>query len=164
MTKLDELTLSMIRYESGCPQRVQHLLKVHAFAALIASMEELPSETRFVLEAAALVHDIGIRPALKKYGHCAGAVQEAEGGAPARAMLEELNFPENVTNRVVYLVEHHHTYAPVDGMDHRILLEADFLVNLHEGNETPAAIQTAYEKVFCTRGGRQLCREMFALA
>ena len=42
-------------------------------------MEKLDTETLFILEAAALVHDIGIKNAEKKFGRCDGKLQEQEG-------------------------------------------------------------------------------------
>ena len=62
----------MIRYEAGVPGRIQHLLKVHAFSKLIGEEEGLDEETLATLEAASIVHDIGIKPALEKYGSSAG--------------------------------------------------------------------------------------------
>ena len=45
-----------------------------------------------ILEAAAYVHDIGIKVAEEKYGKCTGKLQEQEGPAVAREMLEKLGF------------------------------------------------------------------------
>lgn len=45
-----------------------------------------------ILEAAAYVHDIGIKPAEKKYGSCGGKLQEQEGPAAAKEILERLGF------------------------------------------------------------------------
>ena len=64
-----------------------------------------------------------------------GAVTEAprKGRPPvARQMLTEIGYPQEVVDRVCYLVGHHHTYLDMDGMDYQILVEADFLVNLFE--------------------------------
>ena len=163
MTKLHELTLKMVEYEQGEPGRIQHFTKVHAFARLIAQSESLPEDTRLTLEAAALVHDIGIKPALAKYGSARGDLQEAEGAPLAQAMLAETGFAPQTAQRVAFLVAHHHTYTGVDGPDWRILLEADFLVNLYEGKESPQAIAAAYETIFKTATGRRLCRQMFGL-
>lgn len=85
-----------------------------------------------ILEAAAYVHDIGIKVAEEKYGRCTGKLQEQEGPAVAREMLEKLGFEEKVPERVCYLVGHHHTYTDMDEMDYQILVEADFLVNLYK--------------------------------
>ena len=77
--------------------------------------------------------------------------------------LEALNFDRAVTERVCYLVAHHHTYEPVDGLDYRILLEADALVNLYE-EETPAeGIRESYKHLFRTETARTVCKTMFQI-
>ncbi len=162
MEKLWKLTQEMIAFDRGDPRRIQHFIKVHSFARLIGEGEGLDAHTLFTLEAAALVHDIGIRPAEEKYGSCSGRLQEQEGPAPAREMLNALGFPPEVTDRVCYLVAHHHTYSQVDGIDYRILLEADFLVNLYEDASPPKTVQAALKNIFRTETGIRLCRTMFS--
>jgi len=161
MEKIPALTLAMMEYDKGAPGRIQHFTKVHSYAKLIGQEEGLSGEALLILEAAALVHDIGIRPAMEKYGRCDGKLQEEEGPAPAREMLLSLGFSQGQTDRVCYLVAHHHTYEPVNGLDHRILLEADFLVNLYEGSASQEAVQSALEKAFRTECGIKICKLMF---
>ena len=161
MTQIDRLTMEMIAFDRGDPQRIQHFMKVHSFARLIGEMEGLDERLLFTLEAAALVHDIGIHPALEKYGRCDGKLQEQEGPQPARRMLAALGFDSEVTERVAYLVGHHHTYQNMDGLDYRILLEADFLVNLYEDALPPEAVSAALASIFRTKTGTQICRTMF---
>ena len=161
MDKMQKLYFGMIDYFSGDPKRIQHLVKVHSFARLIGQGEELGEKELYTLEAAALVHDIGIRAAEEKYGDCSGRLQEEEGPALAEKMLRELGFPREMIERVCFLVGHHHTYTDVEGLDYRILLEADFLVNLFEENTQEEAVWAAYEKIFCTETGRRICRAMF---
>lgn len=62
---IDVLTQEMIRFNQNDPQRIHHLIKVHRFAQMIGHMEHLDEHTQFITECAALVHDIGIRPAEK---------------------------------------------------------------------------------------------------
>lgn len=90
MNKIDQLSLAMISYNNADPMRIQHTTKVHAYARLIGHGEGLDEETQFILESAALVHDIGIRASEKKYGHQNGKLQEQEGPAVARDLLERL--------------------------------------------------------------------------
>ena len=66
---------------SRLPGRIQHFLKVHSFAKTIAVSEHLDEKTLFITEAAAIVHDIGIRLCLEKYGDGNGKLQEKEGPA-----------------------------------------------------------------------------------
>lgn len=67
---LYRLTRKMIEYYCGDPKRIQHFLKVHELAKLIASGENADEKTLFIIEAAALVHDIGIK---KQKGFTANA-------------------------------------------------------------------------------------------
>lgn len=155
--------MKMIEYYEGDPKRIQHFVKVHSFAKLIGEGESLSPEELLTLEAAAYVHDIGIRAAEAKFGKCSGKLQEQEGPALAEEMLHSLGFEQSVIDRVSYLVGHHHTYTNVDGKDYRILLEADFLVNLYEDEVSKDGVRSAYEKIFVTETGRHICRTMFDL-
>jgi hypothetical protein len=74
-----------------------------------------------------------------------------------------LGFSETVSERVQYLIAHHHTYSNIDGLDYQILVEADFLVNLHEDSVSKDAVKTAYDNIFKTQSGRKICREMFGV-
>lgn len=160
---LDTLTVKMLRFYSGDAPRCQHLLKVHRFAQLIGRMEGLDDHTQFVLECAAVVHDIGIRPAEEKYGNCSGKLQEQEGPAYAADLLRELDFPAADIERICYLVGHHHTYDAIDGMDYQILVEADFLVNFFEDGVSTEAIGKTARKIFKTPSGKHLCAVMFGI-
>lgn len=163
MTATDRVFLAMIDYFAGDARRIQHFTKVHAFAALIGREEGLDERTQHILEVAALVHDIGIRPAEARYGSASGALQEREGPAEAEKLLAALGEDPEVIARVCYLVGHHHTYGRMDGEDYRILVEADFLVNLHEDAEDEKTVRAACERIFRTRSGTALCRTMFGL-
>ena len=151
----------MIGFYRGDPARIQHFLKVHSFAKLIGEEEGLDKNTLYILEAASYVHDIGIRPALEKYGKENGSLQEKEGPAEAEKMMREQGFEQNVIKRVSYLVGHHHTYTDIDGMDYQILVEADFLVNYFEDQMDRETVKKSVKKVFRTETGKHLAEEMF---
>lgn len=155
---LDHLAWEMLRFNRMDPARMQHLLKVHDFTKMIGLREHLDEHTQFVAECAALVHDIGIRPAEDKYGASDGKLQEQEGPFYARVLLERLGFESADIDRICYLVGHHHTYTGIDGLDYQILVEADFLVNFYEDALSPEAIQSAYARIFRTKTGKELCR------
>ena len=159
--KLNQLYLAMIAYDYGDSKRIHHFAKVHSFAKLIAREERLDEKSLFITEAAAYVHDIGIHPAEKKYGYQNGKLQEQEGPPEAEKLLKALDFPEDVTERVCYLVGHHHSYSNIDGMDYQILVEADFLVNMYEDGEEEAAVRKVLERIFKTPTGCKILREMF---
>lgn len=161
MSRMNELYKKMVSFYKGEPQQIQHFVKVHSFARLIAQEEHLDEKTMYTLEAAALVHDIGIRPAMEKYGKSNGRLQEEEGPAYAETMLKELGFDKTVIERVSYLVGHHHTYTDIDGLDYQILVEADFLVNYFEESLSEEAVRDSVKKIFKTETGKHLAQEMF---
>lgn len=163
MDLTNKLIEEMISYNRGDAKRIQHFIKVHSFAKLIGETEDLSPAELFVLETAAVVHDIGIKPSEAKYGRCDGKLQEQEGSEPARELLKGLGYENTVIERVCYLVAHHHTYENVEGLDYRILLEADFLVNLYEDGISKEGVQRAYEKILVTETGKRICREMFGI-
>ena len=158
---INKLHLAMINLYQGDPKRIQHFCKVHSYAKLIAEMEKVDHDTLFILETAALTHDIGIHLCEEKYGNCNGKLQEKEGPDIAKKMLSDLGIDDVISDRVQYLIAHHHTYTDIDGIDYQILVEADFLVNMYEDNLPMDAIETVYNKIFRTESGKKICKEMF---
>ena len=163
MKNIETVYQRMIEYYAGDPHQIQHFAKVHTYSRLIGSLEGLDEETQITLEMAALVHDVGIKAGMEKYGRGNGKIQEELGPAIAEEMLTELGVDPDRVARISWLVGHHHTYTNVEGLDYRILLEADFLVNLHEEQETREAIQQAYTDIFLTETGKRICKTMFAI-
>ena len=161
MSRLNNLYRKMIEFYRGDPARIQHFVKVHSFAKLIGEEEHLEEKILYILEAAAYVHDIGIRPAEQKDGHENGKQQEQEGPAEAEKMMKSLGFEQDVIDRVSYLVGHHHTYTNIDGMDYQILVEADFLVNYFENHSETDTIKKSVKKIFKTETGIRIATEMF---
>ena len=161
MDTISRLIAKMVEYETGSPSRVQHFLKVYGFEPAIGRMEGLEERTQAVLETAAVVHDIGIKPSLEKYGSSAGNYQEQEGPAPAAQMLAGLGLDQAFVDRVCYLVGHHHTYTNIDGMDYQILIEADFLVNILEGEMKKEQVRNILEKCFRTETGKRFLCSMY---
>lgn len=153
---LVRLTDAMCAYDAGDSRRIHHFLKVYALARQIGLAEGLDDETQFILEAAALTHDIGIKPAEALTGLSTGPLQEKLGPPEAENMLAALGFPEAAAERVCFLIGHHHTYTGVAGLDWRILLEADYLVNMIEGRHPDAAIDQARDTFFQTAEGKRL--------
>ncbi len=160
---LNKLHLAMIELYKGDAKRIQHFCKVHSYAKLIAETENVDSRTLFIIETAALTHDIGIHTCEKKYGNCGGKLQEKEGPAIAKELLAKLGFEDDISERVQYLIAHHHTYNNIDAIDYQILVEADFLVNIMEDSLTKEAALQAYNRIFKTECGKKICREMFGL-
>ncbi len=160
--RIRRLFLRMIDFDRD-PDLIQHFTKVHGYCALIAECEGVDAHAAEVLEAAALVHDIAIPLCNEKYGRHPGNLQEKEGPALARQMLSGPDFSEEEIQRVCTLVGEHHTYLPMDGIDHQILVEADFIVNSFENGLPREACQNTYNKIFKTRTGKRIYAAMFGL-
>lgn len=148
-----DVIAAMIDYLHGELHEVEHLLKVYGYAKAIGEGEGLDPNTQRTLEIAAVVHDIGIPRAREKYGSDAGPYQEELGPAEARGLLTKLGCDEPTIERVCTLVGRHHTYENVDGLDCRILLEADYLVNASSQHHSREAISTARARFFRTGTG-----------
>lgn len=160
---INKLHLAMIDLYSGDAKRIQHFCKVHSYAKLIAETEKVNDRTLLIIETAALTHDIGIHTCEEKYGSCGGKLQEKEGPAIAKKLLSKLGFNTEISDRVQYLIAHHHTYDDINSIDYQILVEADFLVNMMEDNLPKQTVENAYNKIFSTSCGKRICKNMFGL-
>lgn len=164
-----KLIQSMVSFDKGDTLRIQHFIKVHDLAVTIGIGEGLEKETLNILEAASILHDIGIHPSEEKYGNCAGPHQEELGPAAAEELLTRLNenLPEDIaysTNeieRIKFLIGHHHTYKGIDRIEWQILVEADFLVNLYEDDSPTSTIKNVEETIFKTPTGLSILKDMF---
>ncbi len=158
---LTELYHATAAYDAGDPMRIQHFTKVWTYARLIGLGEGLDEKTQFILESAAIVHDIGIHKAESVYGSSAGKYQEELGPDEARKLLGDLHYSNEIRDRVAFLVGHHHTYSGIDGADWQILVEADFLVNLYEDGVDHDAAVSAYKNIFKTETGKKMWEAMY---
>ena len=163
MTIVSTMIKEMIKFEENNPERINHFLKVYGFAKVISEMEGVDKETQEILELAAVMHDIGIKISLEKHDSSIGFYQEKEGPIKAREFLELHGVQENIIDRVCYLIGKHHTYTNIDGMDYQILVEADFLVNIHEGKIQKDIIKSVRENIFKTKSGIEVLDLMFDL-
>lgn len=156
------LMQAIIKYDGGDVPRIQHFVKVHDFARMIAIAEGMNEEELFVLEAAAILHDVGIHVSEAKYGNCQGKHQEELGPAEAMKVLAEVDgFTDEQKERICWLIAHHHTYTDVTSQDHRILLEADFLVNSFEDNVSKDGIIAFRKNVFRSASAIKMLNEMW---
>lgn len=159
----EALILKTTEFFRGDAKRIQHFMKVYAYSSLIGRMEGISEQTQRILEAAAIVHDTGIKKAEEIYGYNNGKLQEEFGVESASMLLSDSGLAKEEQERAVWLVGHHHTYTDMEGIDYRILVEADFLVNMYEDNMPLENIRKTYEKIFFTKSGKKLCREIFGL-
>ncbi|WP_041285408.1 HD domain-containing protein [Desulfoscipio gibsoniae] len=143
----------MILYFDGDVKRINHALKVYAFAKSIGELEGISQEELNLLKVAAILHDIGIKESEKKYSSSSGKYQQLEGPSVACNILEEFNLSKSFIDRVSYLIGNHHTYSKIDAIDFQILVEADFIVNIFEDNIGRDQIKAIKRKIFKTSTG-----------
>lgn len=160
---INKLILATAEFFSGDAHRIQHFIKVHSFARIIARGEDLTAAEQNTIEAAAVVHDTGIKPAEQKFGKCDGKLQEQEGPAVARPLLEAAGATPQQAERICWLIAHHHTYTGIDSADYRILVEADFLVNIYEDDIPRENAVEIRKRIFRTATGTKLLDKMFGL-
>lgn len=151
----------MLELYKGDPKRIQHFVKVNFFAKYIAEEEKLGRDMIFLISAASLVHDIGIHESERKYNSSSGIYQELEGPPLAEKLLTECDIDKRIVERVCFLVGHHHRYDRISGIDYRILVEADFIVNIYEDGLKKEQIRSIRNKIFRTKAGINLLDKSF---
>ncbi|HEY9059496.1 MAG TPA: HD domain-containing protein [Pseudobacteroides sp.] len=151
----------LINYYEQDVKRINHAIKVYGFAKTIAGNEAVSIENEKVIELAAILHDIGIKEAERKYNSSAGRYQEIEGPPIAECMLREMGIEKTVIDRVCYLIGNHHSYNKIEGIDFQILIEADFIVNIEEDSFDNQSIKSIKEKYFKTKTGNKILETIY---
>lgn len=163
MNSVAKVINEMMIFDCGDVKRINHFMKVYAFASAIGKMEELDERTQSILEVAAVVHDIGVKVCEKKYGSCSGELQEKEGPALAEQLLFRVGgFDNDFIERVSYLVGNHHSYTKIENnMDFQILVEADILVNIDEEAVELPEIRRVERNIFRTEAGISFLQNLY---
>lgn len=158
---IEEIIIKMIDYFEGDVRRINHAIKVYQFAKVISSGEDIDHDIQECLEIAAVLHDIGIKNAEKKYNSSAGNYQEIEGPGVAEEILRNFNISNDKVYRIKFLIGNHHSYKKIDKIDFQILIESDFLVNIDEDKIEIENIKVIKEKYFKTNTGTKLLESMY---
>jgi len=141
-------------------KRIGHALMVYEYAKELFQCE---GGNPRVVFGAAILHDIGIQEAERKYNSSSGKYQEIEGPPVARKILEELKVSSEEIEHICKIIANHHTARDIDTLEFRILWDADWLVNIPE--EYPGASQDTLkqliEKVFRTKAGKEKAGKLF---
>ena len=153
----------MIAFSDGNIHDIDHLIRVWAYYKMISELEGLDAQTQFVLEAAAITHDIACPLCREKYGNTNGKHQEQEGEVMVRDFLADTGLSEEQINRIAFLVGHHHTLSGIDGIDFQILVEADYIANATENGYSLQNIENFMQKIMKTESGNRILKSIFAL-
>jgi HD superfamily phosphodiesterase len=158
--RITQVRSAMEEYFGDDSRRIDHALRVTAFACRL--MEDEPANPELVV-ATALLHDIGIREAERKYGSSAGNLQEIEGPPVAREILAALGYNEPFIAEVCQIIASHHSPGEVETDNFRIIWDADWLVNL--GDECDLSVREKVgkiiDKTFLTGTGKRIAKEIY---
>ena len=144
----------------GDRRRVDHALMVLDWAGQI--LAETPA-SREVVEAAAILHDVGIPAAEQKHGSSAAKWQELEGPPVAERILRAHSADDATILHVCEIIANHHSDGGIDTPEFRIIWDADWMVNTAsrirqaDADERHRMIET----IFKTPRGRELARETY---
>jgi putative nucleotidyltransferase with HDIG domain len=157
----DRVAIEMKRYFKTDFKRIGHATRVARTAERIARKE---GGNMAVILCAAYLHDIGIPEAERKYNSAAPNYQEQEGPPVARRILEKLGAKKSLVDAVCDIIGHHHRPQPNDGLDFKVLYDADLIANLEESHkEAPIQsrkMQQLLQKTFLTDGGREEAKKV----
>ena len=151
----------MIAFSEGNIHDIDHLIRVWSYARTIGELEGLDRETQYILEVAAITHDIACPLCREKYGNTNGKYQEAEGVPMVEAFLNGTGMSAAQIERIKYLVGHHHTFSNIEGADYQILVEADYIANASENGYDEKNIENFLNKIVKTSAGKKLIESIF---
>jgi hypothetical protein len=158
---VDMLILDMREIFGEDQKRIDHALAVLGCANHIRSVA---GGDPLVIQAAAVLHDIGIQEAERKYGSSAGRYQEIEGPPMAERVLRRRGVDEDRIVHIGRIVANHHSARDIDTLEFRVLWDADWLVNWPEmfPDESDADLKAKIDRIFKTNTGRETALRLFA--
>ncbi len=141
-------------------KRIEHALSVLDYAEQIQNVE---GGDPLIVRAAAILHDIGIQEAERKYGSPAGKYQEIEGPPIAEEILKGYDISAEAIEHICRIIANHHSAKDIDTIEFRIVWDADQLVNLltDSSRATNDKLKEIIDKTFKTGEGRRLAAELF---
>ena len=158
---ISQIMEKMIAFSDGNIHDIDHFIRVWTYARTIGELENLDRETQFLLEVAAITHDIACPLCRVKYGNTNGKYQEEEGVPMVKEFLSDIGIAEEVIDRVAFLVGHHHTFSGIDGIDYQILIEADYIANATENGYGQESVVNFMQKIMKTEGGKQILKAIY---
>ena len=159
----DKLIGEMKKVFGDDQKRIKHALSVLDYAEQIQAVE---GGDPLIVKAAAILHDIGIHEAERKYNSSAGKYQQIEGPPIAEEILKRYDIDAEAVEHICKIIANHHSAKDIDTTEFRIILDADRLVNISE--EYPDASQDKLQKLinnkFKTQEGDKIAQKLFIKA
>ena len=161
--RIAEILEKMIRNANGSLHDLNHFMSVWGYAKTIGELEGLDAETQFILETAAITHDIACPMLRERDGNTNHRQQEVEGGPMVREFLADTGLTDGEIDRVAFLVGHHHTLEGIDRVDYQILIEADYIVNAAEKGYSRENVRNFMERYMKTDAGKRITGDVFGV-
>ena len=151
---------AMESYFGDDAKRINHAHRVTGYAEQLLEPE---SGDYQIVIGAAVLHDIGIHQAEKKWGSSGGKFQEIEGPPIAREILTGLKFGQAQIDEICEIIANHHSPAKINTRNFKILYDSDWLVNLRDEYDIQdrKKLVNIIERVFLTESGRALARKTY---
>lgn len=162
MNHKESIIRLMKEYFGEDSRRINHALKVLEYSEEILKFEKADAD---VVVAAAILHDIGIPNAEKKYNSSAAKYQEIEGPPVAKKMMEDIGIKAEISDHVCMIIANHHSGKNIDTAEFRIIWDADLLVNIQEemNLDDKDPLECYINEVFRTNEGKNIARRKFNL-
>jgi hypothetical protein len=156
----DKLIDQMKKVFAEDKKRIEHALAVLNYAEKIRAVE---GGNPLVVKAAAILHDIGIHEAERKYGSAVGRYQEIEGPPISKRILQNYDIPAEAVKHICRIIANHHSAKDIDTTEFKILWDADYLVNIPDNypNASKEKLQEIIDKTFKTHQGHKIAIEQF---
>lgn len=161
MSRINDTIFAMMDYFKGDPARIQHFMSVYAFARAIGVKENLPDDVQYLVEVAAITHNIGVKNSEAKYGSAAGEYLEIEGPPEAEKMLREIGYDEEFIDKICFLIANRNHYKNYDNAPYQILAEANLLVNISQEKINMELANNLKEKIFKTKTGLKMFEDLY---
>ena len=158
---ISQIMEKMIAFSEGNIHDIDHFIRVWTYAKNIGELENLDNETLFILEVAAITHDIACPLCREKYGNTNGKHQEEEGVPLVKTFLSDSGMTKAQIDRAVFLVGPHHTFNEIAGMDWQILVEADYIANATENDYSEQNIRNSMQRIMKTENGKRILQSIF---
>ncbi len=137
-------------------KRIEHALAVLNYAEQIHAIE---GGDPLIVKAAAILHDIGIHEAERKYGSSRGKYQQIEGPPIAKEILQKYNIDAKAIEHICEIIAKHHSAKNIDTTEFQIAWDADWLVNIPVDFKDTDNLEQLINKVFKTKEGHRIAEQ-----
>ncbi len=157
----DRIAIAMRRYFGTDARRIKHALDVAEHAETIG--KETEGSDMMVIQATALLHDIGIKNAERKFKSSSPKYQHLEGPPVAEEILTTLKAPQELIEEVCDIIGHHHAPREEETINFKVVYDSDLIVNMTELYQEKPVAGDQLEKIltssFLTEAGAREARK-----